>query len=240
MPLTGNMQSPEPFDVTTGEFIDLHSCFHTLQGEGPFAGRASVFIRLAGCNLMCPGCDTEYTLGRKRMKAHAVAERALREKYATTTLAVITGGEPFRQNIDDLVDNLLLYFELVQIESNGVLKIGEGVKSHIAADRVALVVSPKTSAVSEDARKWAHVFKYVVQAGQIDLLDGLPTTTLGHKATPRVARPPQHLHTSRVYVNPMDEKDAVRNRANVTACRDIALQYGYTCGAQLHKLWDLP
>ena len=35
--------------------------FGALQGEGPSAGRPSVFIRLSRCNLACQWCDTAYT-----------------------------------------------------------------------------------------------------------------------------------------------------------------------------------
>lgn len=33
--------------------------FKSIQGEGVHQGRAATFIRLAGCNLQCPWCDTK-------------------------------------------------------------------------------------------------------------------------------------------------------------------------------------
>ena len=50
--------------LTDGASLQVNSVFHTIQGEGPFAGSPSVFVRLSGCNLQCPACDTEYTEGR--------------------------------------------------------------------------------------------------------------------------------------------------------------------------------
>lgn len=35
--------------------------FASIQGEGPFTGRPSVFLRLGMCNLSCAWCDTPYT-----------------------------------------------------------------------------------------------------------------------------------------------------------------------------------
>jgi len=62
--LSINQQKPEPRAKGDGSILDFHSMFFTIQGEGPFAGHRSIFVRLAGCNLQCPGCDTEYTQGR--------------------------------------------------------------------------------------------------------------------------------------------------------------------------------
>lgn len=43
-----------------GDFLEVVKIFHTLQGEGPFAGTPAIFVRLGGCNLQCKFCDTEF------------------------------------------------------------------------------------------------------------------------------------------------------------------------------------
>ena len=57
-----NSQAIEKSAHYTTRSYDVHSIFPTIQGEGPFVGQPAIFIRLAGCNLQCPACDTDYTL----------------------------------------------------------------------------------------------------------------------------------------------------------------------------------
>ena len=38
----------------------VNEIFYSIQGEGRFTGTAAVFIRLSGCNLRCPFCDTHH------------------------------------------------------------------------------------------------------------------------------------------------------------------------------------
>ncbi|MBV8208108.1 MAG: radical SAM protein [Acidobacteria bacterium] len=70
--------------------------YKSIQGESSFAGLPCIFVRLAGCNLRCVWCDSEYTFtGGTRMTQEQVmaAVRAL----GPTTLVEITGGEPMLQ-----------------------------------------------------------------------------------------------------------------------------------------------
>ena len=122
-----NYQRAEPLVESDGSSLDLIEIFHTLQGEGPFSGQAAVFIRLAGCNLTCKDCDTQYTEGRQRYPIEKVIEYTLKrfDRHPKTTLVVITGGEPTRQNLDVLLEALLEKGIRVQIESNGVLTPSE-------------------------------------------------------------------------------------------------------------------
>lgn len=69
--------------------------FHSIQGESTHAGRPCAFVRLAGCNLRCRWCDSEYTFtGGERMSIDDVVEQV---KSYGCDLVEVTGGEPLAQ-----------------------------------------------------------------------------------------------------------------------------------------------
>jgi 7-carboxy-7-deazaguanine synthase len=41
--------------------ILVKGTFFSIQGEGKHAGRPAFFVRLAGCNLKCGLCDTDWS-----------------------------------------------------------------------------------------------------------------------------------------------------------------------------------
>jgi organic radical activating enzyme len=233
-----NNQKPEPRSKGDGGVLDVHSVFYTIQGEGPFAGRTAVFIRLAGCNLQCPGCDTEYTQGRALLTPDEIEKRVHREWAAKTSvkpLIVITGGEPLRQSTGWLCDLLSTCGYDIQIESNGVFAPDSTLDYLLCAGKVVLIVSPKTTRVHPRSATLATAFKYVLDAGSIDARDGLPIKALDHPASTGVARPPEGFR-GEVYLNPFDAKNETDNALNLSAVVQSCLKFGHRCGIQLHKL----
>lgn len=232
-----NNQRPEPAAKGDGSKLDVHSIFYTIQGEGPFAGRTAVFIRLAGCNLQCPGCDTEYTQGRQTLSVDLI-ERKVHYEWRTRSsarpLIVITGGEPLRQPIGSLCDLLSTCGYHIQIESNGVFAPDEDLQYLVMTGKVSLIISPKTSRINAISAELAHSFKYVLDHREV-APDGLPVRALGHPAKVGVARPPEGF-AGEVYLNPFDAKDDAENAANLAAVVKSCLEHGYRCGIQLHKL----
>ncbi len=88
----------------------LASIFLSLQGEGPWAGRPEVFLRLAGCSLGCPWCDTPEALergprvllpgGREEpnpLDPSRAAQLAGELFPGPPRWASLTGGEPLEQ-----------------------------------------------------------------------------------------------------------------------------------------------
>ncbi|MEM8936804.1 MAG: 7-carboxy-7-deazaguanine synthase [Pseudomonadota bacterium] len=118
--------------------------FYTLQGEGARAGRPSVFLRFAGCNLwsglerdrakaVCNFCDTDFIGmdgpgGAKFADADALADAVLRAWPGDgAPYVVLTGGEPLLQLDAPLIDALHRRGFEIAIESNGTLPAPDGV-----------------------------------------------------------------------------------------------------------------
>lgn len=225
-----NNQIPLKPSKISGEFLSLHSVFNTIQGEGPFAGTPATFIRLGGCNLQCPGCDTEYTEGSQMVSYMEIVDRVFDLGVSPAKLVVITGGEPFRQDLTYLVNWLLRCALHVQIETNGTL--APKLTMLLEHPHLTIVCSPKTPTINPEIRSRADAFKYVAKAGDISYIDGLPNHALDLPGK-QLARPGAGI---KVYIQPMDEQNAERNAANLAACQASALKFGYTLCIQLHKI----
>lgn len=92
--------------------------FHSIQGESTHAGRPCVFVRLAGCNLRCRWCDSEYTFtGGETMEIDDVLAKV--ESYGCG-LVEVTGGEPLAQRESfELIRRLCDAGHEVLIETSG-------------------------------------------------------------------------------------------------------------------------
>lgn len=96
----------------------ISEMFSAVQGEGPEIGYPTVFLRLSGCNLNCPFCDSKYHINGKQMTVEEVKKQILKLKPYSLT---ITGGEPTLQEselVQLLNDRDLRGFHK-SIETNG-------------------------------------------------------------------------------------------------------------------------
>lgn len=245
-----NIQPIEKYsDPDNGATLVVHSIFHTIQGEGPLTGHPAIFIRLAGCNLQCPQCDTEYTGPMASMLMNGAGVRVLSVPEITKRvnalhpgprLVVITGGEPFRQNISSLCLALLDEDYQVQIETNGTLPPPLGFPASVSfAPGAWVVVSPKAGKVHPHTAAIAVAWKYVLNHDSVRPEDGLPIRALDHTAKPYVARPPEDFNRSAIYLQPADLKDEWANEKNLQAVIRSCMKHGYTLQLQTHKLLNM-
>ncbi|HET6896258.1 MAG TPA: 7-carboxy-7-deazaguanine synthase QueE [Candidatus Baltobacteraceae bacterium] len=118
--------------------LQLAEIFYSIQGEGAYSGTPAVFVRLAGCNLSCDFCDTDYSL--KFFASVDEVVKRVRELGGDCPMVILTGGEPLAQRETlDLIDALRRDGRRVHIESNGTIY------TELPAD-VWLCVSPKERA----------------------------------------------------------------------------------------------
>jgi len=207
-----------------GKALDVQSVFATVQGEGMFTGWPAVFIRLGGCNLACHFCDTEFESFGSWSFEHLFDEverlsvddsgKRLRD------LVVITGGEPMRQPIERMCWKLANAGYQVQIETNGTL-------FRDVDERVKIVCSPKNTgngyaAIRGDLLPRIDAFKFIVSA-----FDPLYSD---------VAEVGQSGFDIPVYVQPMDEYDETKNKANFALATKIAMEKGCRLSLQVHKI----
>ena len=75
--------------------LGIAELFYSIQGEGTWTGTPAVFVRLAGCNLNCRFCDTDYALRAFASPGEIVTQ--VRELGGACPMVVLTGGEPLAQ-----------------------------------------------------------------------------------------------------------------------------------------------
>lgn len=122
--------------------LPVNEIFATLQGEAAWTGTPSTFVRLQGCDVGCPWCDTKYTWAvephQELSSLLAVAAKqtdaptfawASSEHLARCIMGydpqhvVITGGEPCEYDLRELTTLLLNNNHTVQIETSGTRPI---------------------------------------------------------------------------------------------------------------------
>jgi 7-carboxy-7-deazaguanine synthase len=153
--------------------LQLSEIFYSIQGEGLWTGTPAVFVRLAGCNLACDFCDTDYSTKFFAGVDDVVAR--VREIGGDCPMVVLTGGEPLAQaQTPALIEALRADGRRVHIESNGTIY------TDLPAD-VWLCVSPKERVDGRMARR-ANEAKLIVDERvpeeQLALFHDKPTILL--------------------------------------------------------------
>ena len=226
--------------------LRVQEIFHTIQGEGPYAGVPAVFLRLAGCNLRCTFCDTDFESGYEDVRTYEAVVKSIRTLASTTKtkLLVITGGEPMLQNFLPIIHALTDRDGTgwhVQIETAGTIWL-PGLQEYILEGRASLVCSPKTGKVHPLVTMHCQAWKYVIRdlPNGIDTKDGLPLAATQSSGDDRawIYRPTRRFG-DRIYLQPCDEgPDAMRR--NTTLAASLCMAHGYTLCLQLHKIVGLP
>ncbi len=193
--------------------IRVNEIFHSLQGEGYHSGTAAVFLRLSGCNLRCPFCDTNHTEGTEMTEDEAAEASA----QWPTPLVVVTGGEPALQFNDALVDALHQRGKRIAVETNGTMPLPDGV------DWITL--SPKDLFLGPEARPVLTV------ADELKVVfDGIHL-------------PPDYSHITirhGRFLQPCDTGDPERNHSITAATVEYIKEHPeWRLSLQIHKILNI-
>jgi 7-carboxy-7-deazaguanine synthase len=93
--------------------------FHSIQGEGAWAGVSAFFIRLALCDVGCPWCDTKISWSDKHHPRQSIVDLVTEAKAANPQFVVITGGEPLMHDLNSLTNALREEGFRVHLETSG-------------------------------------------------------------------------------------------------------------------------
>jgi len=187
----------------------INEIFYSLQGEGRWVGRPAVFVRLSGCNLKCPFCDTDFW-AYKEMDAQGILAKC-QEVGGECRFIVLTGGEPTLQVDKTLVDTLHKAGYMLSMETNGTHTVPEGIDW--------VTCSPKADFVEGGA-------PVVKKVDELKLVfdDAHPVSDHGIEATYR-------------YLQPCDVGNEARNRLILSNCIKYIKQHPeWQLSMQLHKI----
>jgi 7-carboxy-7-deazaguanine synthase len=130
--------------------VRVSDVFHSIQGEGQFAGTPSVFVRTTGCNLRCWFCDAPYTSWQPDGRQVAWEDVLQQVRQWKCAHVVLTGGEPLLQpDLVPLSAALRAGGAFVTVETAGT------VYRPVAADLMS--ISPKLSnSIPRTDSRWRH------------------------------------------------------------------------------------
>lgn len=177
----------------------VNEIFYSLQGEGQHAGTAAVFIRLSGCNLKCPFCDTDFRT-YKEMTAQEIVDEV--NKLSERAMVVITGGEPSIQLDYNLLYHLRhrgTYIHYIAVETNGTHKLPDDI------DWITL--SPKS--------QWQKTPIVVKAVSEIKVVMDEDTQAVD------LLRMQEAYHDAIYFVQPCDTGDKERNEKINKRCVDF-------------------
>ncbi len=148
---------------TTAKKIKVVEIFRTVEGEGSWVGLPVSFIRLEGCNLRCPWCDTPYSYDGKSFQELTLEEIFNKVNAFGLKRVCITGGEPFlTEELPELIGVFLKEGYKVLIETNGTLW-NERIKD-VFSENLFIVCSPKPPSyvINKDLIPFISELKFVI------------------------------------------------------------------------------
>ncbi|MEA5467009.1 7-carboxy-7-deazaguanine synthase QueE [Leptothoe sp. PORK10 BA2] len=116
---TAHHLRPQSPPTLTIKALPIVETFHSVQGEGLWTGVSAFFIRLAGCDVGCPWCDTKISWSTKPHGEVAITDLVQQAQAAQPFMVVITGGEPLMHDLTPLTQALKQAGLRLHLETSG-------------------------------------------------------------------------------------------------------------------------
>jgi len=202
--------------------LPTYETFFTWQGEGCHMGKPAFFIRLFGCPVHCPWCDSAGTWHTDQIpdvidkrSIQTLVDEALVHK---PELVIITGGEPCIHNLTALTNALHQAGLQINLETSGAFPI-QGQFDWIT-------VSPKVwEKPIVSCIELAHEFKVIVDSmDAIDLWENEIGSQYGERP---------------VWLHPEWSKRSNPEILGLINSKVKEARFCYRAGYQLHKLYQV-
>jgi len=194
--------------------------FSSFQGEGFWTGHPMTFIRVAGCPVACPFCDTDYSKGEQR----SVEDITQEVNDLGNQRVCITGGEPLvTPSFDLLCNELRPYGYDIHCETSGCYPRTPGAIEH--AD-IWFTVSPKGEWLG--AKKNFLEDEWLEEAAELKILVPSTPDELIKKWLEFI---PKEMF---VFFQPENFTTEI-NHFNLKIAEEYARGTGYPLSIQLHK-----
>ena len=228
-------------------FTDVIEYFHSFQGEAPYVGEQSIFVRFRYCNLMkvCPFCDTLNKMNSDVNLAIPMKSVIQQIEQTSCKCLTFTGGEPllpqYLKQIKEFIDNhyskhIVKHSCKILIETNG-----HPIKTNIddissIKPFIKLIWSPKFLKEDDlqlnksiyDVLKQHHFdfyIKPVVYAQILEVLDDFLTYVSEYR--------------HRIYLMPKGASDE-ELKANSKQAIDLAFTHKLQISPRMHLTYNLP
>ena len=196
----------------------VNEIFYSLQGEGYNTGTPAVFVRLSGCNLQCPFCDTDFSAFTEMSEGEIVEEVA---RY-DAPLVVITGGEPALQLTESLVEMLHWLGRTVAVETNGTLELPKNVDWITLSPKDAFL-GEKATPILREADELKIVFDENMCKDDVHIVSKYANIKVKHR-----------------FLQPCDTGDAVRNAEITKKTIDYCKEHPqWRLSLQIHKFLNI-
>lgn len=207
--------------------LRLNTIYASIQGEATFTGTPAWFVRLQGCSVGCPWCDTKETWkvedSNEVLSVPVIVQRLM--ENTVIRHVVITGGEPFEQP-DGLFDLAAMLGDsgyVVQIETSGTTERPPWFDEIFPW----ITLSPKLNMPGGTVQQWA-----------IYVCDEIKFPVACSADISKLIRLKQKTDAP-IWLQPVWVKDEAKRQQIVAMCVNACMEHNLRLSLQTHRFAGL-